>query len=155
MSPSLTRREMFTAIGAAGVAPYLRPAVRAAEGKPLSGAFMILSTPYTASNEVHHEDLAGQVDFLDRCGVHGFVWPQNSSEQRYLSKDERLRGMDTIAKAAHGKRQALIFGVQADDTEGRLEYARYAESLDPDSFSATDIAEIEYRLDGLREYLRA
>ena len=136
LSLSLTRREMFAALGTAAVAPYLRPTVRAAEGAPMSGAFIILSTPYTASNEVHHEDLAGQVDFLDRCGVHGFVWPQNSSEQRYLSKDERLRGMDTIAKAARGKRQALIFGVQADHTEGMLEYARHAESLDPDGMIA-------------------
>ena len=94
MSPLVTRRELLSAIGAAVVAPRLRPMVRAAEGHPMSGAFMILSTPYTESNEIHHEDLAGQVDFLDRCGVHGFVWPQNSSEQRYLSRDERLRGMD-------------------------------------------------------------
>ena len=80
MSPALTRREMLATLGAAAVAPDLRPTVRAAEDKPMAGAFMILSTPYTESNQIHHDDLAGQVDFLDRCGVHGFVWPQNSSE---------------------------------------------------------------------------
>ena len=123
MSPSFTRREMFGAFGAALCAPYVGSTIRAADHAPMSGTFMILSTPYTESNEVHHEDLAAQIDFVDLCGVDGLVWPQNSSEQRYLSKDERLRGMETIAAAARGRRQALVFGVQADDTEGMLEYA--------------------------------
>ena len=147
MSVSLTRREMFSTLGAVAVSPYLRPTTRAAtvapaSGQaqggtvPMNGAFIILSTPYTESNEVHHEDLAGQLDFLERCGVHGFVWPQNSSEQRHLSKEERLRGFDTIAEAARGKSQAVVFGVQADDTKGMLEYARYAETLEPDGMIA-------------------
>ena len=145
MSSSLTRREMFATLGAAAVAPYLGPTVgaasggteeEAAEGKAMTGAFMILSTPYTGSNEVHHDDLAGQVDFVDRCGVHGVVWPQNSSEQRHLSRDERLQGFETIAKAARGRRQAVVFGVQADDTKGMLEYARHAEALEPDGMIA-------------------
>ena len=154
MSPLVTRRELLSAIGAAAVAPRLRPMVRAAEGHPMSGAFMILSTPYTESNEIHHEDLAGQVDFLDRCGVHGFVWPQNSSEQRYLSRDERLRGMDTIAKASRDKRQALIFGVQADNTAGMLEYARHAESLEPDGMIAIPPT-VASSLADYREYYEA
>ena len=136
MSPSFTRREMFGAFGAALCAPYVGSTIRAADHAPMSGTFMILSTPYTESNEVHHEDLAAQIDFVDLCGVDGLVWPQNSSEQRYLSKDERLRGMETIAAAARGRRQALVFGVQADDTEGMLEYARHAESLNPDGMIA-------------------
>jgi len=124
-------------VGAANpIASHVRPMTLAAETKPIQGAFMILSTPYTTANEVHHENLARQVDFLDRCRVHGLVWPQNSSDQRYLSKAERLKGMDTIAAAAQGKRPALIFGVQADDTEGMLEYARHAEALAPDGMIA-------------------
>ncbi len=144
MSPAVTRREILAVVGSAAAAPYLssrphaaeRAVVTAAEGKSISGAFIILSTPYTETNDVHYEDLAHQVEFLDECGVHGFVWPQNSSEQRYLSQDERLRGMETIAKAARGRPQAVIFGVQAADTVGMLEYARHAESLEPDGMIA-------------------
>ena len=138
-SQHYTRREWLTTVGAATGAAALLPSLplRAAEAKPMRGAFIIMSTPYTNANEVDYEDLARQVDFLDRCGIHGLVWPQNSSEQRYLSKEERLRGFDVLARAAKGKRPALVFGVQGDDTKGMLEYARYAEALAPDGMIAS------------------
>ena len=44
--------------------------------------------------------------------------------------------MDVIAGAARDKRPAVIFGVQADSTREMLEYARHAESLDPDGMIA-------------------
>jgi 4-hydroxy-tetrahydrodipicolinate synthase len=104
--------------------------------KSLRGAFMILSTPYTNAGEVDYEDLAGEVDFCDRCGIEALVWPQNSSEQRYLSKSERVRGFDVLAETNEGRAPALVLGVQADDTAGMLEYARHAESLQPDAMIA-------------------
>jgi len=136
MSIHYTRREWLETVGTASLAAAVQPPAIAAETHPLQGAFIILSTPYTIENNLHYEDLATQVNFLDRCGVHGLVWPQNSSEQRYLSKTERLKGMDVIAGAAHGKRPAVIFGVQADSTREMLEYARHAESLNPDGMIA-------------------
>ncbi len=144
-APTFTRREWLATVGAAagsgaavGAAAALFPSgrLRAAEAKPMRGAFMIMSTPYTAANEVDYDDLASQVDFLDRCGVHGLVWPQNSSEQRYLTKAERLRGFDVLAEAAKGRRPALVLGVQGSDTPGMLEYARHAEALAPDGMIA-------------------
>lgn len=151
-----TRREWLTAVGAAAAAGALAPqrASGAAGDKPMRGAFMIMSTPYTAANEVDYADLAGQVDFLDRCGVHGLVWPQNSSEQRYLSKAERLRGFDVLAEAARGRRPALVFGVQGDDTKGMLEYARHAEALAPDGMIAIPPTEAT-TLDEFRAYYAA
>ena len=154
MSTHFTRREWLAALGAATLASHVRPTALAAEAEPMQGAFMILSTPYTTANQIHDEDLAKQVDFLDRCGVHGLVWPQNSSEQRLLSKAERLEGMNTIAAAARGKRPALVFGVQADDTEGMLEYARHAESLAPDGMIAIPPTSAS-SLDDFRSYYRA
>lgn len=130
---TLTRRQWLTTVGVATLLPYL-PA-RAAE-KPMRGAFIIMSTPYTSDNEVDYVSLAHQVDFLDRCGIHGLVWPQNSSEQRYLSTEERMRGFDVLAHAAKGKRPALVFGVQGNDTHDMLKYARHAEALAPDGMIA-------------------
>ncbi|MCY4075305.1 MAG: dihydrodipicolinate synthase family protein [Acidobacteria bacterium] len=144
-APTFTRREWLATVGAATAAGAAARAaaaflptgrLRAAEAKPMRGAFMIMSTPYTAANEVDYDDLASQVDFLDRCGVHGLVWPQNSSEQRYLTKAERLRGFDVLAEAAKGRRPALVLGVQGSDTPGMLEYARHAEALAPDGMIA-------------------
>ncbi|MEQ8953293.1 MAG: dihydrodipicolinate synthase family protein, partial [Gammaproteobacteria bacterium] len=120
----------------------------AASGSPMRGALMILSTPYTESGEVDYEDLAREVAFCEQCGVQGLVWPQNSSEQRYLSKAERLRGFEVLAEANSGRDMVLVLGVQADDTDGMLEYARAAEALAPDGMiaipptSADSLAEI-------------
>ena len=67
----------------------------------MRGVFIIMATPYTASDAVDYEDLAREVDFLDRCGVQGMVWPQLASEYSKLTREERLRGMEVIAKAAN------------------------------------------------------
>jgi 2-keto-3-deoxy-L-arabinonate dehydratase len=76
------------------------------------------------------------VAFFDQCGVQGLVWPQNSSEQRYLSKAERIRGFEVLAEANRGRNMALVLGVQAEDTAGMLEYAKVAEALAPDGMIA-------------------
>src|SRR2546421_8454547 len=75
-----------------------RPAIDGAAGKPMRGAFMILTTPFTASGAVDWDDLGREVEFCDRCGVHGVVWPQGSSAVRYLTKDERMRGLEVLAR---------------------------------------------------------
>ena len=39
--------------------------------KPLRGIFIILATPFTEAQAVDYADLAREVEFLSRCGVHG------------------------------------------------------------------------------------
>ena len=73
---------------------------------------MILSTPFTVSGAVDWEDLAREAEFVDRCGAHGMVWPQGSSGVAFLSKDERLRGMELLAKTMRGRRAVLGLGVR-------------------------------------------
>jgi len=132
-NPLLTRRQYLTAMAAASL-PF--SGVQAAMQNRIRGALMILTTPYTSTGEVDYEDLAREVEFMDRCGVQGMVWPQNSSEQRYLSTAERIRGFEVLAEANRGRDMVLILGVQADDTAGMLEYARVAEALEPDGMIA-------------------
>lgn len=128
--------------------------LRAAAGKPLRGAFIILNTPYTDAKAVDYEDLAREVDFLARCGAHGMVWPQMASEYPHLSREERLRGMEVLAKAAKGKQAALVLGIQADNTKAALEFARRAEELGPDAVIAMPPKEAK-TLDDYREYFAA
>src|SRR6202166_3826860 len=142
-----TRRYWLASVGSAAL-------LSAESGKPMQGAFIILSTPYTSSKAVDWEDLAGEVDFLDRSGVQGLVWPQLSSELLQLTKDERLRGMQVLAKAAKGKKPVLVLGVQGDDTPEMLEYASHAESLAPDAMIAIPPKKAK-SLDDYREYFRA
>ena len=109
MSIHYTRREWLAALGAATVASRVRPLALATGSEPMQGAFMILSTPYTTANELHHEDLANQVDFLDRCGVHGFVWPQNGFVN--LPDAGRVAGQDpNLGGCSRSTRHHVPFG---------------------------------------------
>ena len=143
----LTRRTLLAGMAASSSLPF-GSLLAASASKKMHGALMILSTPYTESGDVDYEDLAKEVAFCAQCGVQGIVWPQNSSEQRYLTKAERIRGFEVLAEANRGRGMSLTLGVQADDTAGMLEYARVAESLEPDGMismpptSADSLAQI-------------
>ncbi len=152
MTPTCTRRQLITSLVSLAV---LRPNLFAADkGKALRGVFVIVATPYTETKAVDFEDLAREVEFLDRWGVHGMAWPQLASEYTHLTKEERLRGMEVLARAAKGKKPALVLGVQAPNTEAALEYARHAEELGPDALIAIPPTEAK-SLDDFRAYYRA
>ncbi len=152
MTTTCTRRQLLAGLGA-GV--LLRPYwLHATTGKAMRGVFIIMATPYTASKAVDYEDLAREVDFLDRCGVQGMVWPQMASEYTHLTREERIRGMEGIARAAKGKKPALVLGVQGPNTEAALAYARHAEELAPDALIAIPPTEAKSLAD-FREYYRA
>ncbi len=144
-----TRREFLAALGVGAAAR-----LHGAGGKAIRGVFPIMATPFTESKAVDYEDLEREVDFLDRCGVHGMVWPQLASEYWLLTKEERFRGMELLAKAMRGRRPALILGVQGPDTEAMLEYARHAEKLEPDGMIAIPPAQAK-ALDDFLNYYRA
>jgi dihydrodipicolinate synthase/N-acetylneuraminate lyase len=131
MQTSTRRNFLATLAGAAASAYADTPS-----GKPLRGIFIIVATPYTGSKAVDYEDLAREVEWQNRCGAHGMVWPQMASEYNRLSVNERLRGFEVIADAAKGKRSAVVFGVQGPDTNAALNYLRHAEKLSPDAMIA-------------------
>ena len=149
MSKAFTRREILQALGGAAALPVLPSC--AAQHKTMRGAFIIMATPYTDAKQVDYEDLAGEVDFLHKSGVQGMVWPQFASEYPYLKKEERFRGMEVLAKAATGKKPALVLGVQAPNTEQMLEFARHAETVEPDALIAMPPKEAK-SLDDYRVY---
>src|SRR6185503_6403495 len=155
----LTRRQCFEMLaGAAAFASASRSAAAswtaAAGSKPMRGAFMILTTPFTDAGEVDWDDLAREVRFVDQGGAHGIVWPQGSSGVANLTKEERLRGLEVLAKANQGRKPALVLGVQGRNTEEMLEYARRAEALAPDAMIAMPPSAAR-SLDDYREYFRA
>jgi len=158
----LTRRECFGVLAAAAVFPPLQQAATPPKasapnpetGKPMRGAFMILSTPFTDAGEVDWDDLAREARFVDQCGAHGIVWPQGSSSVANLTKDERMRGLEVLAKANHSRKAALVLGVQGQNTAEMLEYARRAEALAPDALIAMPPGAAR-SVDEYREYFRA
>ena len=122
--------------------------------KPMRGAFIILTTPFTAAGEVDWDDLAREAVFVDRCGAQGNVWPQGSSGVANLTKGERMRGMEVLAAAMRGKASALVFGVQGKDTAEMLEYAQRAEALAPDAMIAMPPGSA-HSIEEYRDYFRA
>jgi 4-hydroxy-tetrahydrodipicolinate synthase len=103
----------------------------------MRGIFPIIATPYTTAGGVDFEDLAREVEWLEKCGAHGYAWPQHASGYPGgIDKEERMRGMEVVAKAAKGRKPALLLGVQSNNTEQMLEFARKAEELAPDGLIA-------------------
>ena len=144
-----TRRQFLGCVAAGSL--YARFGFAAS--KPMRGIFIILATPYTEDKAIDYEDLAAEVHFMDRCGVQGMVWPQMASEYTRLTREERFHGMEVLAKAAKGKRPALVLGVQGPSIEAALDYARRAEALEPDALIAIPPTEA-HSLNDFREYYR-
>jgi 4-hydroxy-tetrahydrodipicolinate synthase len=131
----------------------LRASMGAADPN-IQGPFLILSTPFTASGAVDFDVLANQARFVDGCGCPGMIWPQSGDSIDLLTTDEKLQGMEVLAKAARGLRTALCLGVQGNDTNEMLAYARHAEKLAPAAFISRppDSGKTE---DDMRQYWRA
>ena len=152
----VTRRTFTrTGLGAlAALAARPLPAAAAGAAKPMRGAFMILTTPFTAAGEVDWDDLGREAAFVDHCGAQGMVWPQGSSGVANLTKAERMRGMEVLTAAARGKAATLVLGVQGKDTAEMLDYAQRAEALAPDAMIAMPPS-AAHSIDEYREYFRA
>jgi 4-hydroxy-tetrahydrodipicolinate synthase len=133
------RREFLASAAAGGSMMLLRTASGAQERR-LQGIFPIMQTPFNDSGGLDAETLAHEVQFLERIGVQGMVWPQLASEFPLLNYDERLAGAEAIVKANKAldakTRPAVVIGVQASDTETAAKYARHADKLAPDAIIA-------------------
>jgi 4-hydroxy-tetrahydrodipicolinate synthase len=151
----LHRRTFIRILGAgaldAALGTLARPQSPQTSAKPLRGIFAIAQTPFTNSNQLDLKVLAREVEFIDRGGVHGFVWPQMASEYSTLSKSERLAGAEAILATGKRLRPAMVIGVQAPEVQTAVEYARHAEKLGadaiislPPSQSASDDALLAY-----------
>ncbi|MCH5373025.1 MAG: hypothetical protein JJ992_03540, partial [Planctomycetes bacterium] len=121
----------------------------------IQGPFLILSTPFTASGAVDFDALARQACYVDWCGCPGMIWPQSGDSVDLLTTDEKLQGMEVLAKTVRNLHTtALCLGVQGNDADEMLAYARHAEQLAPAAFISRppDSGKTE---DDLRRYWRA
>jgi dihydrodipicolinate synthase/N-acetylneuraminate lyase len=151
----ITRREYLWTLGAVAMASRLPNLLAASpSGKLLRGPFIILNTPFTTTGDVDWDDLVREVQFVDRAGCTGIVWPQGSSSVNTLTKDERMHGMEMLSKAVAGKRVALVLGVQGRDIAEMREYATRADALGPDAVIAMPPT-TGTSMDDYRSYFRA
>ena len=128
---------------------------RCPDAPRVRGPFPILSTSFTDSGEVDFEVLAREARFADWCGSPGMIWPQSNDSVDLLTTDEKLQGMEVLAKTARNLRTtSLCLGVQGKDTDDMLVYAKHAEKLAPAAIISRppDSGETQ---DDLRQYWRA
>lgn len=140
-----------TALAGSLSSPAFGPVANA--DRKIKGPFLILSTPFTSSGEVDWEDLAREAAFADWCGCSGMIWAQSGDDMLFLSKEERMRGMEVLAKACKGKRTVLCLGVQGNDIKEMLEFARHAESLAPGAIISRP-PDSGKSLEDMRQYYR-
>jgi len=158
-TPRMDRRTILKTLGsvAAGAAfstfsTYSFSATPAsAAAKPLRGLFPIGQTPFTEDDKIDFACLAAEVEFCNRGGVPGFIWPQIASGWSTMSSSERFAGTEAILAAGKGGKTALVIGVQTqgNDLPGAIAYAKHAAqhgadaicSLPPEGDSA---AALEY-----------
>src|SRR5688572_24704136 len=121
------RRELLQ-IAALGALITRPGGARAAAGtKSLAGIFPIAQTPFTDSGKLDVDALVEEFRFIDRGGVHGFVWPQLASEWDTLTEEERFAGAEALGVAAGKLRPALVLGVQGPTLAAAAKYAKHAE----------------------------
>lgn len=161
-----TRRQMLGAAMAGATGVIAGSALRGSEQSPkpnpeaaapdpkVRGPFLILSTPFTESGAVDFEVLAKQARFVDWCGCPGMIWPQAGDAVDLLTTEEKLQGMEVLAKTTRNLRSALCLGVQGKDTDEMLMYARHVEKLAPTAIISRppDLGRTE---DDMRQYWRA
>ena len=119
------------------------------------GPFPILSTPFTTAGDVDFEVLARTARFADWCESPGMIWPQSNDSVDLLTQDEKLEGMEVLAKTTQGlSTTALCLGVQGKDTDDMLVYAKHAKKLSPTAIISRppDTGKTQ---DDLRQYWRA
>src|SRR4051812_44751538 len=96
-------------------------------GKSLRGIFPIAQTPFTSADALDVGALVKQLEFIERGGVHGYVWPQIASEWSTLTETERMAGMEAIGEAGRKKKTAIVLGVQGPDITTVRRYIKQAE----------------------------
>jgi len=130
------------------------PASTGTADPKIQGPFLILSTPFTASGAVDFDALAKEARYVDWCGCPGMIWPQSGDSVDLLTTDEKLQGMEVLAKTSRGLRTALCLGVQGKDTADMLVYAKHAEKLAPAAMISRppDSGKTQ---DDMRQYWRA
>jgi len=127
----------------------------AAPDPRIQGPFLILSTPFSASGAVDFDALAREACYVDWCGCPGMIWPQSGDSVDLLTTDEKLKGMDVLARTARKlNTTALCLGVQGKDTAEMLMFAQHAEKLGPPAIISRppDSGKTE---DDLRQYWHA
>ena len=101
----------------------------------IEGPFLILSTPYNEDGSVNYDNLVKEACFAAEWNTPGVIWPQSNDAIDLLTVEERLAGMEALVNEwkNNPKKTVLTLGVNGDDTEQMLLFAREAERMAEES----------------------
>ena len=101
----------------------------------IEGPFLILSTPYYEDGSVNYENLVKEACFAADWDTPGVIWPQSNDAIDLLTEQERIDGMQALVNEwkNNPKKTILTLGVNGDDTEQMLMFAREAERMAQES----------------------
>ena len=99
------------------------------------GIYSIASTPFDDRGDLIWDDLEREVDWIVRCGAHGFVWPVMASQFTVLATQERVRGMKLAVDTVAG-RIPVVIGVADTSKAGAVALAEEAQKAGADAIIA-------------------
>lgn len=99
--------------------------------RPLTGAQVLLLTPFDEDGEIDERSLAALIEYVIGAGIDGIVGGGTTGECFTLSLDEQARLMSLIAEQVRG-RVPLTFGIGSSSTRVSIELARHAAELGAD-----------------------
>ncbi len=107
----------------------------AKEEVAIEGPYLILSTPYYQDGAVNYDNLIKEARFAAEWNISGLIWPQSNDAIDLLTVEERIEGMKALVNEwkENPKKTRLVLGVNGDDTEEMLLFAREAERLAEES----------------------
>ncbi|EMA69757.1 dihydrodipicolinate synthase [Halorubrum aidingense JCM 13560] len=135
--------------------------------EPFEGVYPAMTTPFTADDEVDHEQLADNARYLERAGVDGVVPVGSTGESATMSHDEHVDVIETVRDAvedvpviagtgSNNTAEALSLSERAADAgaDGLLLISPYYNKPEPQGFlehyrtiaDAVDLPQIVYNV---------
>jgi 4-hydroxy-tetrahydrodipicolinate synthase len=116
----------------------------------LSGVFNVISTPLLDNDQIDHSTLAGEIEWLLRCGSNGLVLAMVSEVLRF-SAQERREQWQSVIKSVAG-RIPVVTSVGSESTAISCGLAKAAQedgafalmATPPSAFAATDEEILKY-----------
>ena len=95
----------------------------------MKGPFPIMSVAYHEDGSVDYETLGKEAQFVDDCGCPGVMWCQSNDAVDLLTREEKNRSFEAVAKAVENRKIVVAMGVDGTNATEMLELAAEVEQV--------------------------
>lgn len=118
-----------------------------------SGIMPAIVTPFTEKSELDLAGMETNVKFYLECGVAGVVANGSTGEASALTREERIKTIETVAKVVNG-RGKVVAGAGAPTTGHAIGFARDAEKAGADAVLVLTPFSVIPSKEGLYSYFK-